>query len=340
MSVETDLATKIAAKSADAALNLASDLVNDKPTRLSRIFFAFAPDAAVNWIVNRRLRLKQIKIQEDIFNHCCQSILDNYAKLSKKSSRPARGAASLVRMGLVEQMQEDLRLLATVKRSLAYLPNAASSDNGDHATDESELSWWSTFEDFAKRPNEKWRIDLLAKALAASAEEPGCIRLKALWEIGMLEADDFGMLAFFCDSAVHIDGKPLIVMDPEEQNEFVLDLVDGIRQANLAHIVADLVDRRLIQKALTQFDTSEPVVLGHKSGSHSMRHTPPGFKKGMESVIQIAAYGPTDYTLDICRLYDAEFNSASDANFECLRRSLEEASVSDERVGRIEFSEG
>jgi hypothetical protein len=192
------------------------------------------------------------------------------------------------------------------------------------------------FEDFARRPNEDWRIDLLARALAASEMEPGAIRLKALLEIGMLEADDFGMLALFCDCAVHIDGKPLVLLDPEEQNEFAPELGDG-RIGNLAYVIADLVDRRLLQKSLTQFETTELVRLDHQAGPHYLRHRSPGAADGQQSVIQISAYGPTDYALDICRLYDATLNEASDANYDCLRSTLEEAAKTDELLGSVAF---
>lgn len=342
MNIETKLAAQLAAKSAVAVANLATDLVNQKPTGLARLLFAFAPVGAVNWLVNRRLRLSQIKLREDLFILTCKAVQDEYSKLLKKSSG-SKSAKKLHDIDLLAQMEGYLRLLATVKQSLAYMPDNVSGTDDINESDnniaDSDLTWWSMFEDFAKRPNEQWRSDLLAKALAENDKEPGCIRLKALWEIGMLEADDFGMMAFFCDSAVHIDGKPLILLDPEEQNKFVLDLGDGMRNGNLAHIVADLVDRGLIQKAITQFDTTEPVTLDHLSGTHRMHHTPPGIKDGQQSAIQLVAFGPRDYALDIFRLYEPEFNAASDANFQSLKHTLEEATVTDESLGTVEFDD-
>lgn len=342
MTIESKLAAQLAAKTAVATANFAADLVSEKPTKLARLFFAFAPLGASNWVVNRRLRLSQIKLHEDLFNLTCKAVQDEYSKLLKKSSG-SKSAKKLHDIDLLAQMEGYLRLLAIVKQSLAYLPDEVSGTDDvsepNSNTAHSELTWWSMFEDFARRPNEEWRSDLLAKALAENDKEPGCIRLKALWEIGMLEADDFGMMAFFCDSAVHIDAKPLVLLDPEEQNEFVLDLGDGMRNGNLAHIIADLVDRGLIQKAITQFETTEPVTLDHLSGPHRMHHTPQNFKDGQQSAIQLVAFGPRDYALDIFRLYEPEFNAASDANYQCLKRTLEEAAVTDENLGAVEFDE-
>jgi hypothetical protein len=344
MNIETKLAAQVAAKSAVAVANFATDLVSPKPTGLARLLFAFAPVGAVNWIVNRRLRLSQIKLHEDLFTLTCKAVQDEYSKLLKKSSG-SKSAKKLHEIDLIAQMEGYLRLLATVKQSLAYLPDSVSGTDNvkerDSNAADSDLTWWSMFEDFASRPNEPWRTGLLAKALAENDKEPGCIRLKALWEIGMLEADDFGMLAFFCDSAVHIDGKPLVLLDPEEQNKFVLDLGDGMRNGNLAHIIADLIDRGLIQKAITQFDTTEPVTLDHLSGSHRMLHTPLDLKDGQQSALQLVAFGPRDYALDIFRLYEPEFNAASDANFQCLKRTLEEAAITDDdgSFGTVKFDD-
>ena len=337
MDINTELA-RVAAKSLGVAFNQAADLVNEKPGKLLKLLYAFGPKGAIHWVANGRLRLTQLKMQEDLFNQCCKAVLDNYAKLSKKYASSAKGAQTLALSTLLEQAEGDVRLMATVQRTFEYIPDDVASAGEQDRADESDVSWWSMFEDFARRPNEDWRIDLLARALAANEMEPGAIRLKALWEIGMLEADDFGMVALFCNCAVHIDGKPLILLDPEEQNDFAPELDDG-RVGNLAYIVADLVDRGLLQKSLTQFDTTDLVRLDHQSGPHYLRHRPPGATDGQQSIIQISAYGPTDYTLDICRLYDSNPNEASDANYESLRHTLENGAKTDELLGTVEFSD-
>lgn len=354
MNIEPKLAAQVLVKTADTVINIAADLVSEKPTSLARLILAFSPVSTVNWIVNRRLRLHQIKLHEDIFTLTCKSILDEYSELLKMCSESTNSVKKSHLINLLTQMEGNLRLVATVKQSLAYLPNYTSigaqandtldnepTDARDNSTTNND-PWWSMFEDFARRPNETWRTDLLAKALAENDKKPGCIRLKALWEIGMLEEDDFGMLAFFCDSAVHVDGKPLVILDPEEQNEFELDLGDRVWKGNLAHIVADLIDRGLVQKATTQFETTKPVTLDHLSGPHHMYHKPHGFKDGQQSAIQLVAFGPRDYALDIFRLYKPAFNAASDANFECLKRTLEDAATSDdknENLGTVEFKD-
>lgn len=316
--------------------NQVADLVNEKPGKLLKLLYAFGPEGAVRWVSNGRLRLTQIKLHEEIFNQCCKAVLDNYVKLSKKCASSSKGVQTLALSSLLEQAEGDIRLLAMVSRSAEFIPDEPAPSCEQEQSEESDVSWWSMFEDFARRPNEDWRVNLLARALAENEMQPGAIRLKALWEIGMLEADDFGALALFCDCAVHVDGKPLVLLDPEEQNEFKIEQDDG-RVGNLAYVVADLVDRGLLQKSLTQFETTEIVRLDHKGGPHYLDHRPTGAKEGQQSMIQITAYGPTDYTLDICRLYDVNLNDSSDANYESLRNSLEEGAKTDERLGSVKF---
>lgn len=336
MDINTQLA-KVAANSVGAAFDQAAGLVNEKPGKLLKLLYAFGPKELVSYVVGGRLRLRQLKMQEELFDQCGKAVLENYAKLSKKLAGSGKTADKLTLPSLLEQAEGDIRLMAAVRRSFSHLHDESSRGKEPQEVGEkADISWWSMFEDFARRPNEDWRVDLLARALAENEQEGGAIRLKALWEIGMLEADDFGALALFCDCAVLVDGKPLVLLDPEQQNDFVIDLGDG-RQGNLAYVVADLVDRGLLQKSLTQFDTTEPVCLGHLSGPHYLHHTPPGEANYSLSAIQIAAYGPTDYTLDICRLYDVNSNKVSDANYDNLRLKLEEAAETEEALGIVEF---
>ncbi len=135
MTIETELA-QVAAKSADVAFNLAADLVNEKPGKLLKLLYAFGPKKAVHWVANGRLRLTQVKMQEELFNQCCQAVLENYAKLSKEYACSAESAQSLALSSVLEQAEGDIRLLATVKRSFAYItlvPNLQIGNPGGEA---------------------------------------------------------------------------------------------------------------------------------------------------------------------------------------------------------------
>ncbi|PLK46975.1 hypothetical protein [Uliginosibacterium sp. TH139] len=341
MATDIEVAYRMAEKAAVAGANLAAGLVSDKPGKLLKLIFAYAPEATAQWVVNGRLRLARIKANEATFNQLCFAMLEHHKKVLKKYAA-ATGEKAFSFSTTLEQLESDLRLLATVQRSFAYISDdstaAERQKQEQNQSNERDQSWWDMFEDFARRINEDWRIDLLAKALAAQETHPDSMRRKALWEIAMLEADDFGALSVFCNSSVYLDGKPLVLLDPEEQNKFKLDASDDRWETNLAHVVSALTDKGLVQKILTQFDTTEVVTVEHLAGTHYLKHTPPGARTGDESAIQVPAYGPTDYALDICRLYQPCFNIASDANYAFFKRLLETTAAEDTDMGSIEFS--
>lgn len=342
MEIDEKAAVDGLVKTAGATFEAISGTLNPQMSGLGRILVAYGPSKLSNWIMGGRLRLTQLKKQEEAFTIVCNGLLDHYKKLVGKSTQqrsnsPAKSAFLNLS---IEQFQRDIQLLSTISRALAMIPDSIDSQNEDkeHSIpSDDEILWWDNFESMARRRNEPWRTDLLARALVEIDKDPGAISLKALWEIGMLEYNDFRMLAVFCDSALLVDGKPLVLLDPEDQVKYDFEIEDGTIRVNLAYIISDLIDSRLIQKTETQFDTSEPVELKHASGSHLLIHNPPNSKPCDNSAIQIAAYGPTDYGLDICRLYSPSSNPAADASFEVLKSTLEAGAQEDADLGHIFF---
>jgi len=194
------------------------------------------------------------------------------------------------------------------------------------------------FESLARRRNEPWRRELLAKALVEYDRVPGSMSLKAIWEIGMMESDDFGCLAAFCDSALHIDGKPVVLLEPDQQAKFRFEDADGVREVNLAHAISALIDAGLVAKAATQFSTMEPVCLDHLAGPTWFVHLHASESVGGSHDIQIDGFFVNDVALDICRLYDPKLNIASDANFEEFRSLMVGASKEQPNaLGKVKF---
>lgn len=228
-----------------------------------------------------------------------------------------------------------------MQKAFTYLPDVESrfDDNEDKKDSDQQLLWLDNFESLARRRNEPWRVELLSRAIAEIELSSRSISLKALWELGMLEEDDFNLLAIFCDSALDVDGRPLMLILPEEQIKFELDSKDGAGVYNLAYAVNMLVDKRLVQKIETQVETSCPVLLKHSMGAHYLHHTIENLSEDSKTAIQIIAFEPTDYCLDICRLYDPDHNSVSYANFEILKNTLEEGSEKVENFGLVDFKE-
>ncbi len=342
MDIDEKVTVEGLVKTAGVTIDAISGTLNPQMSALGRILVAYGPEKISCWIMGGRLRLTQLKKQEEAFSVVCNGVVDHYKKLIGRSTQTRGNSpvkSAFINLSL-EQLQHDIQLLTTINKALAMLPDVESTPHDDQEKNSSSPDqnlWWDNFESMARRRNEPWRTELLARALVEVDSDPEAISLKALWEIGMLDYNDFRMLAVFCDSALLVDGKPLVLIDPEDQVNFEFDIEDGTIRMNLAYIVADLIDSRLIQKAETQFDTSEPVELKHASGSHLFTHKPPNSKPGDNSAIQIAAYGPTDYGLDICRLYTPISNPASDASFEVLKSTLEASAKEDANLANIKF---
>ncbi len=338
MLLEGAVSTKTVAALADGAMSIANASLSDNYTGLTGVLLAYAPQGMREWLVGKRLTLRQLKAHEKMFDQTCEVVNAHFQSALEAASQAETLSEISLRQLVLEQARSGARLLAVVRQALNYLPSGVAEQVEDSAqAAEEDVSWWDTFQGFAKRANETWRVNLLARALAENALYPGAIRLKALWEIGMLERDDYGSLAIFCNASLGMDGLPVMLLEPEEQHRFVCSLEGDIREANLAHIVADLTEAGLIRQALTQINTTELVHLDHASGPHLMEYHAPHAKEGDATFIQIAAYSPVDRALDICRLYQTMPDAASDANFAALQALLVAESKSNQAFGEIRF---
>lgn len=337
MLAEGAVSREAVAALADGAMSIANASLSDNFTGLTGVMLAYAPKGMREWLVGKRLTLRQLKAHEKMFEQTCDAVNAHFQTALEAANQAETISEIALRQIVLEQTRAGARLLAVVRQALKYLPSDNAEEIVDEVPEVEDASWWDTFQGFARRANEPWRVNLLARALAENALYPGAIRLKALWEIGMLERDDYGSLAIFCNASLGIDGLPVMLLEPEEQNRFICSLEGDIREANLAHIVADLTEAGLIRKSLTQIDATEPVHLEHASGPHLMEYRAPNAQNGDSMFIQIAAYSPVDRALDICRLYQTIPDKASDANFAALEGLLIAESETNQAFGEIRF---
>jgi hypothetical protein len=352
MSITSVAVGKIIAESARSGLVASSDAASLNDSRLARFIQAYAPVAAVGWFENRRLRVRQIKAQEQLFTDMCSAIESSHKKRSAKWATSAKRLQDPLVLAALAEMAGDIRVLNTLRLAVSkcpdtklYVSDASQIESPqDDATQAlpnhvEDVSWWDTLEALARRRNEHWRTDLLARAIVEYDREPGCIRLKSIWEIGMMEANDFGLLAAFCDSSLILDGKAVVLLEPADQAQFQIEAGDGIRQVNLAHAITALVGAGLVTQSRIQFCTDELVLLEHLQGPTVFNHLSPAREKGVESGIQVDAFSAGDTAMDICRLYQPVHNIASDANFELFRDLMtQEAEDRPEIMGKVTFS--
>lgn len=66
-------------------------------------------------------------------------------------------------------------------------------------------TWLDRFDEYAKRANEPWRIELLERALALMASKPDSLSTQALWLIGTISSEAFDAFAFLLDHCIYVD---------------------------------------------------------------------------------------------------------------------------------------
>lgn len=346
MTSETEQVVKALADTAQYGLMTASDAMLPGGNRLSVFLQAYAPEQILNWFEGRRLRIRQIKAQEDIFENICAGIVSEYRNRAKEfMGSNSKLKDPMIRNAFAE-MEGDLRILNTLRLALSHckpqidnaVPELESNNRQERIEHQVDSSWFDTFEMFARRRNESWRTNMFARALVEDDGEPGCISLKSLWELGMMSADDFGSLAVFCDSALYIDDAPMIFLEPEAQARYEFDTDDGLRVVNLAYAIAGLIEAGLVHKSTVQFETTETVRLDHLTGPSFLSHTLPEHFAVKRSALQLDGFGVSNSALDLCRLYQSRRNEASDANMKLFQSLLSEQAKEDpDDIGEILF---
>ena len=210
----------------------------------------------------------------------------------------------------VEQLEREYRLWSTFQKSLSYAMQHAADENLEHIEEsrepeEDEPLWWDMLEEFASRRNEPWRVELFANSPVLNDKLPGVISLKALWELGMMESSDFAALSVFCNSSLYVNGKPIVLMESEEQYGYQFQ-VNEHQLMNFALCVTKLMDRGLIQKFIVEVDASSPMELMHQSGITCLTHEVPRFGGNVGTAVRLDAFAPTEFCLEICQLYPPE----------------------------------
>lgn len=342
-----------AMKTGGSSLSSLADTMGSGPSRIGMMIQAFAPASAVSWFQGRRLRVRQVKAQEQMFDEVCKTVLKGSAKQLERLTTSGDGLEDPAVRLAIEAMQSDMRVLSTFRDAVRICEDTPLVGKSGKATEDTEkdreaergqlkhredASWWDMFESLARRRNEPWRQELLARALVEYDRVPGSIGLKAIWEIGMMENDDFGCLAAFCDSALHIDGKPVVLLEPEQQAKYRFEDADAVREINLAHAISALIDAGLVSQAATQFSTKELVRLEHLKGPTWFLHQHVDQSADANHDIQINGFFVNDVALDICKLYEPKLNIASDASFEEFQSLMTNAAKEQpEVIGKVKF---
>lgn len=110
----------------------------------------------------------------------------------------------------LESLESSLRQLTITHKALLYLPEGNEQTQTDRPTKQISPHWMDKFNELARARNEPWRKELLARALATEASNPGSVTPRALWLIGTLEEKLFNAFASLLDLSSNIGGNLMI----------------------------------------------------------------------------------------------------------------------------------
>lgn len=112
----------------------------------------------------------------------------------------------------INMAERDLRQLGIYHKAIEHLPENQNT-TGPASTEESlnptpeYKAWQDAFNDYARKQNEPWRAELLARALALESQTPGSIGQRALWFIGTVDDREFHAFAALLNISIKIFGS-------------------------------------------------------------------------------------------------------------------------------------
>lgn len=153
-------------------------------------------------------RLANVEAAKEIIVNEAKSLSEVRADLLKMEVKATGPKRYQIREQL-EYVEGCMRQMTIAGKTMTYLP---ASEEGKINEPEKEISehWIDKFNELARARNEDWRAELLAKALAKEAAEPGTVSSRVLWILGTLEETVFKDFAALLELCSEIDGALLI----------------------------------------------------------------------------------------------------------------------------------
>lgn len=147
----------------------------------------------------------------------------------------------------IDETEREIRRLNIVSSALEQLPPPQS--NEDTSEDKTEIEkpnitphWMDKFDEYARANNEEWRKQLLTKALAIEAQNPGTIGPRALWVIGTIDDYLFHAYTSLLDVSTNVGGRFVIPNHQQFNENPIPNCTLGSDQAigNLVFALSDL----------------------------------------------------------------------------------------------------
>jgi hypothetical protein len=134
----------------------------------------------------------------------------------------------------IEHLDESTRILGLALKSTDY-----QTESGTDSGKEIEGHWIDSFNDLARRRNEEWRENLLARALSHESSSPGTVSPRALWAIGNLEKEAFEAFSELLNVCVWPLGNSKAFIPNKPRDPYVRTTARGKKIGVICFILGD-----------------------------------------------------------------------------------------------------
>jgi hypothetical protein len=220
----------------------------------------------------------------------------------------------------IAEVDASLRHVRVGEKALNYLP-ALSAKSAAPSRAETEISphWMGKFSEFARAPNEPWREDLLARALATESSTPGTVPSRTLWLLGTIDENAFTAVATILDLCSFVAVGPMIPNNQPFNHKPIPNCKLG-DDISIQHLVHKLRELGLI---------ADPIKPSRKLGKDNVHMTHYGAKRltitCLDNDLPIQGVILTGLGLSIATFYEPKTNPLGAKIFETWIASLDES---------------
>lgn len=221
----------------------------------------------------------------------------------------------------IDYLEGESRRVETCRLGLQYfskqLEEVKEEENTSDETKGVSPHWMDIFNEMARAKNENWRKDLLAKALALEATNPGSISPRALWFIGTIEEEIIHAFATLLDISMVAFPDALIIPSVASfANQEMLTWESdsgGMTISNALHIVGETGILSDVSNSGLHMKPS--LILNFSYGDFS-------YNIGTTKYIYLKGAIPTKMGLEIAALYTVKINPLGEEIFKTWIESL------------------
>lgn len=209
-------------------------------------------ESASHKYADHQQRGELAKASVDVLRKDAESLIELRTFLAKKLIECNEPVEKLRLQRDLEDIASRLRQSSILERAMGHLSlpegtsgSARESDRAEKVdSDQSALispHWLDICMDWAKKHNEEWRQNLLARALALEADKPGSIDLRVLWLIGTLDERSFRAFGAFLGVATKVGETYFFPDVGKHASEMFIENegLGNVRIGNLSFILSE-----------------------------------------------------------------------------------------------------